>query len=284
MNEYQKFVISGFHIERLLKAKPGKIKISLDLGLTTTEVTKSENEFLLPGGQTIELKILGNANKKRHLEDCFLIENNSLLYMYLFSENRAYKLYESHIDWPPTLWINGSVMHTVSVSKPTEEAENKVNTLGRIFGNVFDTCFGLGYTSIELIKKGATSVYTCELSNDVIEIAKANPWSRETFESKSIELENIDVAKAIVKINDNKFDSILHDPPNVKIEGDLYSLSFYKELYRVLKQGGTLYHFIGGGRTPREYKVNYTKGAVNRLQEAGFRKVSKSYRGIIAYK
>ncbi len=284
MSGYQKFVISGFHIARLLKSAPGKTKISLNLGITTEEVIKSGEDLLFPDGQRIKLSTLQTANKKRHNEDCFLIENDTLFYLYSFENSRAYKLYEPHIDWPPTLWINGSVMHAVSVSKPTEEAENKVKALGHVSGKVFDTCFGLGYTSIELVKKGAAKVYTCESSKSVIEIAEVNPWSIEAFKNKKINLENIDVIKAIMKIDDNKFDLILHDPPNVKIEGDLYSLNFYKELYRVLKRGGTLYHFVGGGRVPHEYKVDYTKGAINRLLEAGFRKVSKSYRGIVAYK
>jgi hypothetical protein len=283
MGEHQNFVISGYHIEKLLKHDPGRMRISLDLGITDSEVTKTRSGILLPDGQAIKLELLESAHKKRHLEDCFLIEDGSLIFLYSFRDNMTYKLYEPHADWPPTLSINGSVMHTVSVSKPNEEARSKVRALGRISGKVLDTCFGLGYVSIELAGKGA-DVSAFELSEDVIELARANPWSRRAFEDKRIRVENLDVYEAIRGIGDSEFDSVLHDPPNVKIAGDLYSLSFYRELYRVLKPGGTVYHFVGGGRIPREHRVDYMRGVVNRLSEAGFKAVRKSYRGAVAVK
>ncbi len=85
-------------------------------------------------------------------------------------------------------------------------------------------------------------------------------------------------------MNDETFDTVLHDPPNVKLNGNLYSLAFYKELYRVTKFGGLVYHFVGGGRIQREYKVDYSKGVEKRLSEAGFKDVRKSFRGFVARK
>ncbi|MEM0147671.1 MAG: hypothetical protein QW139_01490, partial [Candidatus Micrarchaeaceae archaeon] len=245
---------------------------------------KTNGSVIFPDGQVIPLDTLERVVKRRKFNDCFLVDHNSLLHLYVFENYRTYKLYEPHMDWPPTLQINGgSLMHTVSVSKPTDEAKNKVDTLGRISGNILDCCFGLGYTAIELIKRGADSVDTFELSEGVIEIAKANPWSNEAFQEKRITLKNKDIVEAITKIDDNYYNSILHDPPNVKIEGNLYSKSFYGQLYRVLKRGGTLYHFVGGGRSDLEYKVNYIKGVMERLSDVGF-KVHKSYRGVLAIK
>lgn len=278
------FVVSGFHIQELLRNRSEYINISLDLGLTLSQVKKTESELILPDGQRINTKDLEKANKRRHLQDCFLINNNLLYYIYSFENKSVYKLYEPHIDWPPTLWINSSMMHTVSVSKPTEEAVNKVGTLGKIKGNVLDTCFGLGYTSIELARAGADCIKTFEISQSVIQIAQLNPWSKEAFLNKKIKLENSDIYTKIKTLNEQEFDLILHDPPNVKIQGDLYSSEFYTKLYRVLKNNGKIYHFIGGGRIPHEYKVNYVRGVVNRLSKVGFRKVEKSYRGVIAVK
>ncbi len=284
MRKYQGFVVSGYHIAKLLECKSGGMEISLDLGLTKDYVVKQGNKFLFPDGQILELSQLEKVNKKRHAQDCFLIEDNSLLYLYSFEYNTAYKLYEPHIDWPPTLWINGSMMHTVSVSKPTEEADNKVKVLGNIKGEVLDTCFGLGYTSIELAKNGANTVRTFELSQSVIEIARVNPWSKEAFSNEKIKLENSDAYHSVTTLRDKEFDLVLHDPPNVKIESSLYSLTFYKELYRILKNDGKLYHFVGGGRVSHQYKVNYLSGVVRRLSEAGFRKIQRSYRGVVATK
>jgi len=212
------------------------------------------------------------------------LEKGSLYFIYIFENQTVYKLYEPHIDYPPTLWINGSLMHTVSVSNPIEDGKNKVKTLGEIHGEVLDTCFGLGYTTIELKNSGADKVYTYEISKAVLEIAKVNPWSKEAFGNNKILIHNSDIISAIKQFPEEKFSFILHDPPNVKINGNLYSLAFYKELYRVLKLNGVLYHFIGGGRIPREYKVDYTKGVIERLYSAGFKKVVKSYRGLVAYK
>lgn len=285
MDQEHKIVLSGYSINALLKSKEGAIKISLDLGISYSEVTKSEKSIVFPDGQSIDLSIFKKISKKRSEHDCFILEDNTLFFIYSFENSSVYKLYEPHMDWPPTLFINGSMMHTVSVSKPTEEGKLKVDSLGIKNGDIIlDTCFGLGYSSIELLKRGASYVYSYEISESVIEIAKVNPWSSVAFQDKRLILKHDNVTKAIQEFNENYFDNILHDPPNIKMAGGLYSLRFYKEIYRVLKFGGKLYHFIGGGRIPREYKVNYTKGVINRLSEAGFKNIKKSYRGVLAEK
>jgi len=278
-----KFVLSGFHLSEILKHQNETFDISLDLGMSKSKITKEGNYIIFPDGQKLDIDIIKKANKRSN-HDCFLLENSSLYFIYIFENKTAYKLYEPHMDYPPTLWINGSVMHTISVSNPIEDVKNKVKMLGEISGEVLDTCFGLGYTAIELKNAGADKVYTYEISKAVLEIAKINPWSKEAFDSSKILIHNSDVISAITQFPEERFSFILHDPPNVKINGDLYSLAFYKELYRVLERNGTLYHFIGGGRVPREYKVDYTKGVIKRLYTAGFRKVVKSYRGVVAYK
>ena len=284
MSRNKQLVISGYHITEILKHKIGDISISLDLGLTYSTVIKYETEIVFQDGQRIELKQLEKINKRRRPEDCFLVEGGNLTFIYSFENNRVYKLYEPHIDRSPTLWINGNMMHAVSYSNPVEEARNKVSALGNIYGNVIDTCFGLGYTAIDLARSGAKKVCTYEISPSVIEIAHINPWSRNAFENKKIELANSDIRSAIKYLEADEFDLMLHDPPNLKMEGTLYSADFYTELFRVLKKGGSLYHFVGGGRVPREYKIDYLKGVTSRLYKAGFKNVRKSYRGVIATK
>ncbi|MEM3841514.1 MAG: hypothetical protein QXN59_02390, partial [Candidatus Micrarchaeaceae archaeon] len=242
-------VVSGFHLLHMLKQANGPFRMSLDLGMTFSEVKKSDGHFIFPDNQILsELKVQ-SAIKKHHPEDCFLVENGSLFYIYRFDGQNVYRLYEPRIDWPPTLWINGSMMHTVSISKPTDEAKEKVAQFGNL-GNVLETCFGLGYVSIEMIRNGAYSVNSYEISKDVLDIANVNPWSASALTDKRISVSNSDVKDSIANIGDNTYDSIMHDPPNVKLAGELYSLKFYSELFRVLKYGGTLYHFVGGGRIP----------------------------------
>ena len=278
-----KFVVSGFHLSEILKHQNETFDISLDLGMSKSKITWEGNYIIFTDGQKLDIDIIKKANKRSN-HDCFLLENSSLYFIYIFENQTAYKLYEPHIDYPPTLWINGSVMHTISVSNPIEDVKNKVKLLGEISGEVLDTCFGLGYSAIELKNAGADKVYTYEISKAVLEIAKVNPWSKEAFDSSKIMIHNSDIIPTIKQFPEEKFSFILHDPPNIKINGDLYSLAFYKELYLVLERNGTLYHFIGGGRASREYKVDYTKGVIKRLYATGFRKVVKSYRGVVAYK
>jgi len=278
-----KFILSGFHLSEILKHQNETFDISLDLGMSKSKITWEGTYMIFPDGQKLDIDIIKKANKRGN-HDCFLVEKDSLYFIYIFENQTAYKLYEPHMDYPPTLWINGSVMHTISVSNPVEDSRHKVKVLGEINGEVLDTCFGLGYTAIELKNAGADKVYTYEISKAVLEIAKVNPWSREAFSSNKISIHNSDIIPAIRQFPEEKFSFILHDPPNIKINGDLYSLAFYKELYRVIERNGTLYHFVGGGRIPREYKVDYTKGVIKRLYTVGFRKVVKSYRGVVAYK
>ena len=278
-------IISGFHIAELLSSAKGKLQTSLDLGLSKSVVEKTAEGIKFPGGQFIATEKLQHAKRRHHDEDCFAIDGDSIFYLYRFDGKTAYRLYEPKKDWPPTLWINGSMMHTVSVSKPTDEAIEKARELGRRPGIVLETCFGLGYSAIALVNKcGAVSVSSHEISGDVLDIARENPWSHQALSDSRIGVSNDDIKVAIHGIEDGSFDSVLHDPPNVKIDGELYSEEFYSELFRVLKRGGRLYHFVGGGKTPHEYKVNYTRGVIRRLSEAGFSRVDRSYRGVTAIK
>ena len=67
------------------------------------------------------------------------------------------------------------------------------------------------------------------------------------------------------------FGAVLHDPPSMSLAGDLYSGVFYRELYRVLKFGGRLFHYIGDPRSA--FGSGVTRGVIRRLGEAGFVKI-----------
>ncbi|MBA2678130.1 MAG: spermine synthase, partial [Ktedonobacteraceae bacterium] len=75
-----------------------------------------------------------------------------------------------------------------------------------------------------------------------------------------------------------------HVPPVFNQAGELYSGVFYRELYRVLKRGGRLFHYIGDLNSKSSGTV--TRGALKRLQEAGFKKVVRRPEafGVVAYK
>ena len=77
---------------------------------------------------------------------------------------------------------------------------------------------------------------------------------------------------------------IIHDPPSFSLAGDLYSGTFYRQLFRVLKRGGRLFHYIGDPNSKASGGV--TRGALRRLQEAGFARVVRRPEafGVVAYK
>ncbi len=68
------------------------------------------------------------------------------------------------------------------------------------------------------------------------------------------------------------------------LAGDLYSGEFYRDLYRLLKRRGRLFHYIGDleSRSGR----NVVKGVVRRLGEAGFARIVRKPGafGVVAYK
>ena len=274
------FFLSGHHIKRILGVSNGDFRISLDLGISKSDIHVSDTKMTLPDGQDVGIDTLAKLHRRRSLNDCFMVADNDIKWIYAFEDNSAYKLYEPKMDWPTTLSINGSFMHTVATSTPMQEAQAKAKSLGRIHGEVLDTVFGLGYTSKLLIDSGAKSVSSYEISDAVLEIARVNPWSRDAF-NDMIHVEKGDVYSAIKAVSNSSFDFVLHDPPTLQSRSGLYSESFYMELYRVLRPGGRMYHFIGTKtQTP---KHNYRRGIIARLRKCGFT-IKDSYRGILAEK
>ncbi len=142
-------------------------------------------------------------------------------------------------------------MHRTKEVNPLQDTRNKVNAVKPEEGEtVLDTCMGgLGYTAIEASKRGAY-VITVEKDKNVIELARINPWSRELFTGGKVQVIQGDVFEVVRRFRDGSFDVVIHDPPRFSLAGQLYSGEFYRELYRVLRPGGRLFHYVGnpGGR------------------------------------
>ncbi|MDP2717459.1 MAG: SAM-dependent methyltransferase, partial [Candidatus Micrarchaeota archaeon] len=64
------------------------------------------------------------------------------------------------------------------------------------------------------------------------------------------------------------FDVACHDPPRLSMAGELYGLAFYRELFRVLRRGGKLFHYTGA--PGKKSGKNISRGVKARLLEAGF--------------
>ena len=105
----------------------------------------------------------------------------------------------------------------------------------------------------------------------MLRLARENPFSAELFSNQKIEIVEGDAFEEIKKFPEASLDAVLHDPPRFSFAGELYSLAFYRELFRVLKRGGRLFHYTGtpGERTGK----SFLKGVKQRLAEAGFQKI-----------
>ncbi len=179
--------------------------------------------------------------------------------------------------------IAGFVMHRIKDIDPMQDTLRKIATISHIVGRVLDTATGLGYTAIE-VSKAADQVVTIELDPSVQEIARLNPWSQALFNDPKIHQIMGDACEVVQTFEDESFSRVIHDPPTFSLAGELYSGAFYQQLYRVLKRGGRLFHYIGDPHSKASGSV--TKGVLRRLQEAGFARVVRKPEayGAVAYK
>ncbi len=188
------------------------------------------------------------------------------------SGGHYYKLrYLGERVWP-TLEIDGVHMHNIVGTDPLRDARRKVGLAGVRRGHrVLDICTGLGYTAVMSLRRGA-SVVTIEKSREVLWIAEHNPYSTPLAKAEVV---LGDAYYAVDEIED-RFDRIIHDPPVFSHAGLLYSGSFYRKLYSLLKPGGRLFHYTGAPGSRRG--VDIQKGVARRLRESGFR-VDRIIRG-----
>lgn len=276
-------ILSHFQAEQLLEAKKKGLKsidISLDLNKTKTKIIIEDCAFLFPDNQKIDEAQLKNIIKND--TSCFFIQNNSIIKMQLFSNetNKFYKLVPTKDA--PTLEISGIRMHVTKDFTPIEDTKRKIESIAPIKGVVLDTCMGLGYTAI-LASKKADFVITCEKDENVIEIAQLNPWSKELFNNKKISILKTSIFDEIKVFKSSMFDAVIHDPPRLSLASELYSLEFYKQLFKILKNDGKLYHYTGSPGS-RNRRINLAKNVAERLKLAGFKDIKKSHYGLTARK
>ena len=175
-------------------------------------------------------------------------------------------------------------MHRTKDINPYEDTLNKINAVKVKKGEkVLDTCMGLGYTAIEAYRRGA-EVITIEKNPNVLELAKINPYSEELFKG-GIKIILGDAYDVIKTFKDEEFDVVIHDPPRFSLAGHLYSEEFYKEIFRVLKPGGRLFHYVGN--PGKKYRgKDLQKGVMERLRKVGFINVKRVEEalGVVAVK
>jgi uncharacterized protein len=183
--------------------------------------------------------------------------------------NRFYSLMPT--ERAPTMLLSGIPMHRIRGIDPHEDTRRKIQAVAPVTGRVLDTATGLGYTATEAAN--TAEVVTVEIDPTVLEVARRNPWSRALFDNPRIRQVIGDSYEVLPSLERESFSVIFHDPPTFRLAGDMYSGAFYRELFRVLKRGGRLFHYIGDLESTSGRVV--AKGAVRRLQEAGFGRVER---------
>ncbi|MCX6706837.1 MAG: methyltransferase [Candidatus Woesearchaeota archaeon] len=229
--------------DKILKAKAGKgaieVTVSLDLGLSSSKVIVEGESVIID-----RIKIALSDIKRIKEDFCYYLNDGKLEKVAFFSpESNLYYKLSATKDWP-TIKLSSVPMHRHIKISPKEDTETKIKEIMPVKGTVLDTCCGLGYTAIMASNQpDAVKVDVFERDDYVLHIAGLNPYSQALFSSKKIELHKEDVSKGIKKFKDESFDKIIHDPPTFRISPDLYYPAFYKQLYRVMKKGGILYHY-----------------------------------------
>lgn len=245
---------------------------SLDLGRSEVELPLEEGRVHLPDGQTLGGEELG-----------VIVASPDSIYTVLDSEpekvtwfsketNKVYTL-RATTGWP-ALEISGILMHRIKDTDPKADAASKIATVAPVRGRVLETCCGLGYSAIHAAET-ADSVLVFEVDPNVVDMARLNPYSRPLFdEAGRIELRNENVAEAITALPDGGFDLVIHDPPTLAVAGDLYGDDFYRQLFRVLRARGRLFHYTGdpGSRSRGQDLPGRVK---DRLSALGFTRVQR---------
>jgi predicted methyltransferase len=207
---------------------------SLDLGLTVSEVGLGASEF--------------SWGESRFPWPAALKERT--IYYWSGSAFEPAATYAgSLIKLVPTVWgaptfeIDGIKMLPSATESPFEDARKKVELVGVRHRRVLDTCGGLGYFAAWCQRLGAARILSCEKNSQVLWLRSLNPWS--PTPTAALEVVNVAIERHIATLPNASFEVILHDPPRFGIAGELYARTFYEQLARVLKPGGTLFHYTG---------------------------------------
>ncbi|MDD4295097.1 MAG: methyltransferase [Candidatus Omnitrophica bacterium] len=219
----------------LLKNLPDQTPsmFTVDYGLRSVNAIRNDNKINL---ENYSFSLSGKFKD----DLCYLVNSEGIHPIAFFDEKtkKHYKLLATP-DWPTTA-ISSVPMHRVA--SPKIDSENKITSL-QPHGKILDTCTGMGYTAI-LCAKTCREIYTFEKDPNMIFLAKLNPCSEKLFSAPNIKIHEKDINTAIYSLPSDFFDYIVHDPPTYKMAPDLFSEKFYKELHRILKIHGKMFHYV----------------------------------------
>lgn len=267
-------VLSYVQVGPLLRARDAgqsTARLSPDLGLSEVEVALGDEGVRFPGGALLRW---ADAEAVAEAEtSCFTLPAGGIEKIQTFSETTNRHLSLMPTQGAPTMLLAGLSMHRIKGTDPHKDTLSKIKAVKPVVGRVLDCNTGLGYTAIAAARAGADEVVTIELDPAVLEICRRNPWSRELFDNPKIRQLVGSSYDLVPELEDAGFSRIVHDPPRFSLAGELYSGDFYRELYRVLRRGGRLFHYIGDLDSSSGRRV--TPGVMRRLQEVGFSRVER---------
>jgi len=213
----------------------------------------------------LEIEQLMYISKKEY-RIYVIYPDNSMRHLGYFSDSNYYQLITVDPYKAPTIEINGIRMHKTKGVAPFNNAKSKVLKLRVKKGmRVLDICTGLGYTAIWATTFGG-QVTSIEKDVNVLKMAEFNPWSEEL---SGIEILLGDALKVIRELDTDYYDRVINDPPRFSVAGELYSLEFFEEVFRVLKPRGIFFQYTGFPQEKYRGK-SIVKGIGERLRRAGF--------------
>jgi predicted methyltransferase len=282
--DQQPIILSHFQAQLLRDARRhgrSTASTSLDLGLSVAEVRLEPERVVFPDGQWLAWAGVDEIGTNETA--CFVVDERGATKIQAYSEelDRFYSLMPT--AGAPTVLISGIPMHRIKDVDPAADTRNKIRSIAPIVGSALDTATGLGYTAIEAART-ADHVVTLELDPIVQDVARFNPWSRALFTEPKIQQLYGDSFDEVERFSPESFACVIHDPPTFALAGQLYSTTFYQRLYRVVKRGGRLFHYVGDPRSSSGKRT--TQGVIRRLREAGFTRISprpEAY-GVVAFK
>ena len=274
-------IISHFQTRSLVgKNTPSTMSLSTDLNRSYVQISKTKSGWELPNGEILTFSQVETINQDEN--NCFVFRDGKLEKAGLYSErtNRYYSLMPT--EKAPTMLISGIPMHRIKDITPVEDTDQKIKALWKPYGTVLDTSTGLGYTAIQAAKT-ASKVITVEFDPIVLSICCLNPWSIELFTNPKI-FQLIGDSWDLAHIfPERTFNAIIHDPPTFTLAGHLYSQSIYNIFFRILKDSGRLFHYIGNPDSRSGAIIG--RGVVERLKRAGFSVIPKPQAyGVVAKK
>jgi len=245
-----------------------RVEISTDLNRSRSSLALEGEALVLDGENRLNREALLEIEGKE--TRIYTLEQGRLELLEV-RDGGYYKLVPT--DQAPLLEISGVKMHISKGINPFESAGQMAAQVVKKGDRVLDTCSGLGYAASAALNLGAREVVSVELSATVMSLRQKNPWSQRIF-GPGIQLVQGDIEAYIQGLAADSFDSVIHDPPRFSLAGELYGERFYREIYRVLKRRGALFHYTGNPHLLKR-GTSFIDQAAKRLKLAGFTKVVK---------